>query len=46
MLTADATPQQRRRLVEHGAGAYLTKPFDVRELLRLIDDTLTNARHV
>ena len=37
VLTADATPGQKRRLLVSGAAAYLTKPFDIREVLRLID---------
>ena len=40
MVSADATPGQVRRLLAAGATAYLTKPLDVRELLRLIDDAL------
>jgi signal transduction histidine kinase/ActR/RegA family two-component response regulator len=37
VLTADATPGQARRLLEQGAAAYLTKPFEVQELLALVD---------
>ena len=37
VLTADATPGQKRRLLVSGAAAYLTKPFDIREVLRLVD---------
>jgi signal transduction histidine kinase/CheY-like chemotaxis protein len=40
MISADATNGQIQRLVAAGARSYLTKPIDVRELLRLIDDTL------
>lgn len=40
VLSADATPSQRRRLLAAGATAYLTKPFDIAELLNFIDDTL------
>ena len=42
ILSADATPGQVQRLLSAGASAYLTKPFDVRELLRIVDDTLTD----
>jgi len=43
MISADATSGQVQRLVAAGARSYLTKPIDVRELLRLIDDTLGAA---
>jgi len=39
--SADATPGQVQRLLSAGASAYLTKPFDVRELLAIIDDIVT-----
>ena len=37
IVSADATPGQVQRLLSAGAAAYLTKPIDVRELLRLVD---------
>lgn len=40
IVSADATPGQVQRLLAAGAAAYLTKPIDVRELLRLLDDAL------
>ena len=40
MLTADATPGRETRLRAAGADAYLTKPIDVPQLLRLIETTL------
>ena len=40
ILSADATPAQIERLLAAGARAYLTKPFDVTELLALVDETL------
>jgi CheY-like chemotaxis protein len=40
VLTADATPGQRRRLSEAGAGGYLTKPLDVAGFLAAIDNVL------
>ncbi len=41
ILSADATPGQVARLLSAGASAYLTKPFDVRELLSIIDGVVT-----
>ena len=43
VLTADATERQHERLLAAGATAYLTKPIDVRQLLELVDRTLTDA---
>jgi signal transduction histidine kinase len=43
VLTADATPDLKRRLLASGAAAYFTKPLDVREVLRLIDRTLERS---
>ena len=40
MLSADATPAQARRLLAAGATAYLTKPIDINQVLRLLDDKL------
>jgi len=40
VLSADATPDQARRLLAAGAAAYLTKPLNVRELLAVIDERL------
>lgn len=40
IVSADATPGQVQRLLSAGAAAYLTKPIDVRELLRLIDNQI------
>jgi PAS domain S-box-containing protein len=37
VISADATPGQRRRLLQAGAAGYLTKPIDVRQLLDLLD---------
>lgn len=38
VVSADASPGQIRRIMEMGASGYLTKPFDVEELLRWFDD--------
>ncbi|HMJ94270.1 MAG TPA: ATP-binding protein [Thermoleophilaceae bacterium] len=40
IVSADATPGRVQRLVSSGAVGYLTKPIDVRELLRLLDDAV------
>jgi CheY-like chemotaxis protein len=37
VVSADATPGQRRRLIQAGAKGYLTKPIDVRQLLEVLD---------
>lgn len=42
VLSADATSAQRHRLLASGAIAYLTKPLDLAQLLRLIDDRLAS----
>jgi signal transduction histidine kinase/ActR/RegA family two-component response regulator len=41
ILSADATERQRQRLLAAGASAYLTKPLDIRQLLRIVDDLLS-----
>jgi signal transduction histidine kinase/CheY-like chemotaxis protein len=41
ILSADATPGQVARLLSAGASGYLTKPLDIRELLRTIDGVVT-----
>jgi DNA-binding response OmpR family regulator len=43
VLSADATPAQQRHLLAAGAIAYLTKPFDIGEVLRLVDRNLTRS---
>jgi len=40
IASADATPGHVQRLLSAGAAAYLTKPIDVLELLRLIDEAV------
>ena len=39
VLSADGTPGQGQRLVEAGARAFLTKPFDIHELIALIHES-------
>jgi CheY-like chemotaxis protein len=38
IVSADASPSHIERLLAHGAAHYLTKPFDVREFLTVIED--------
>ena len=40
VLSADAIPLSARRLLDEGVRAYLPKPLDVRQLLRIIDESL------
>lgn len=40
VVSADATPSQVKRMLEAGAAGYLTKPIDVKELLRLVDELI------
>lgn len=40
IVSADATSGQVQRLLSAGAAAYVTKPIDVREVLRLLDDAV------
>ncbi len=42
IVSADATQGQVQRLMSAGAVEYLTKPFDVRSLLRVLDDAIEN----
>jgi PAS domain S-box-containing protein len=39
VISADATSRQIKRLLKAGAVSYLTKPLDVTEFLRLLDET-------
>ena len=41
IISADATPGQVQRLLSAGALAYLTKPIDVREVVRLLDEAVS-----
>ena len=43
VLSADATPGQVRRFRDAGANEYLTKPLDLKLLLGLIDNYLSNG---
>jgi CheY-like chemotaxis protein len=46
VLSADATFSQQRRLLAAGAVTYLTKPFDIAEVLRVIDEKLGRLQPV
>jgi PAS domain S-box-containing protein len=43
VVTADATPSQIQRLRDIGVAAYLTKPIDIRELLRVVESMSTRT---
>jgi PAS domain S-box-containing protein len=43
VISADATSPQIKRLLSAGARAYLTKPIDIAEFFRVIEDALTPA---
>jgi PAS domain S-box-containing protein len=43
VISADATPPQIKRLLSAGARAYLTKPLDIPEFFRVIDEALAPA---
>lgn len=40
MVSGDAIPSQVQRMLDLGARGYITKPFNVQELLRMIDEIL------
>ena len=46
VISADATVPQVKRLVSAGARAYLTKPLDIAEFFRVIDEALAPATAV
>jgi PAS domain S-box-containing protein len=43
VLSADATHSQRQRMLAAGVVDYLTKPLDIGQLLRLVDDRLGSS---
>jgi CheY-like chemotaxis protein len=45
VISADATTRQIEKLMNAGARAYLTKPIDVSELLRVLDEHLGSGRN-
>jgi len=46
VISADATSPQIKRLLSAGARAYLTKPIDIVEFFRMIDEALAPAEAV
>jgi PAS domain S-box-containing protein len=44
VVSADATVGQIQRLMSQGAHGYLTKPFNVQELLQAVDSILSNQQ--
>ena len=40
VLSADVTPSQIEKMLQAGARNYVTKPFDIKRLLCLVDETL------
>ena len=44
ILTADATPGQRERLLAEGATGYLSKPIQVEDFLGVLDSTMTDEK--
>jgi CheY-like chemotaxis protein len=43
ILSADATPGQIQRLLDAGAADYLTKPLDLRQLMRVVDTAIAGV---
>ena len=43
IISADATPDRQERLRQLGVNTYLTKPLNVAQFLRVIDDVLGPA---
>ena len=40
VISADATPKQMDRLLAQGASKYLTKPLDVKQFLKVLQEML------
>jgi CheY-like chemotaxis protein len=45
VLSADATPSQARRLKAGGAIDYLTKPLEIGQVMRVLDQSLNSGLH-
>jgi CheY-like chemotaxis protein len=43
VLSADSSPSRIERVLQTGARNYLTKPFDIKRLICLVDETLATA---
>jgi PAS domain S-box-containing protein len=46
VISADATPGQIERLLQAGANDYVTKPFDMHELLRIMDQNFAKSQNL
>jgi CheY-like chemotaxis protein len=46
IISAAASPGQRERLRERGAADYLSKPFDIKDLLALVDESAADQEAV
>jgi hypothetical protein len=44
MLSADGTTPQIERLLGAGATRYMLKPLDVKDFLRILDETLRDRK--
>jgi CheY-like chemotaxis protein len=45
VISADATARQIQRLMSAGARSYLTKPLDIGEFFRVVDESMRNRDH-
>lgn len=45
VISGDVDPAVRHRILAGGARFFLTKPYEVTDLLRLVDGTLSGAQH-
>jgi CheY-like chemotaxis protein len=43
-LTAHTLPRERKRALDAGVDAYLSKPFDANQFIRLVESTLENSK--
>jgi two-component system cell cycle response regulator DivK len=43
-LTAYSLPRERKRALDAGVDAYLSKPFDANQLIQLVENTLQNLK--
>jgi CheY-like chemotaxis protein len=43
-LSAYTLPKERKRALDAGVDAYLSKPFDANQFIRLVESTLENAK--
>lgn len=41
MISGDAIPSRVQQMLDLGAVSYITKPFDVQQILALLDEFLT-----